>query len=476
MRDQAQKEPLYTDAQSGHLCARRYRLTVVCGPDAGKTLTLEEGTVLIGKSPDCDLCLSDRAVSRHHLELQVRPDGIHVIDAGSTNGTLLVAGSSAGQGGVRVVTAVLTGAARLRLGPQTEIEILPADLPVEVPDYGAEQFGGARGKSRVMRALFSLLSRVAKSDATVLLTGETGTGKEALAEALHRASPRHAGPFVVVDCGSLPAGLIGSELFGHVRGAFTGAVDHKRGLIETADHGTLFLDEIGELPLDLQPQLLRLLEKREVRLIGDAKSKKINIRVVAATHRDMQEMVRSGQFREDLYFRLAVVQAQVPPLRQRTEDIPLLVSHFLSVLGHPELQISDEVMTQLGGHDWPGNVRELRNVVERGLSLRGNGAALPLSLRPDGPSLDEPEGDPAPWNDTHREADKADDDDALPDKRMDLPFKEAKGRLVESFERDYLTHLLKRHNGNISRASQEAGIDRNYIHRLVKKYNIPTGR
>src|SRR5262245_26693595 len=327
---------LYTDAQSGRLRVRRFRLTVVCGPDAKKTLLLEEGTALVGTAPGCDLQLSDRSVSRHHLELQVRPDGLHAIDAGSTNGTYA--------GDVRVGTVVLTGAARLRLGTQTELEVAPADLPLEVGAYPAEQFGSALGRSRLMRELFALLDRVARSDATVLLSGETGTGKEALAEAIHKTSPRSAGPFVVVDCGALPKNLIGSELFGHVRGAFTGATDNKRGLIEAADRGTLFLDEIGELPLELQPQLLRVLEKREVRPIGETRSRKVNLRVIAATNKDMGELMRAGQFREDLYFRLAVVQAQVPPLRQRREDIPVLVSHFLQVLGKPGLTLSEEIM------------------------------------------------------------------------------------------------------------------------------------
>lgn len=442
---------LYTDSRSGGLHVRRFRLTVVCGPDATKSLLLEEGTALVGTAPGCDLVLTDRAVSRHHLELQVRPDGLHVIDAGSTNGTFA--------GEVRIGTVVLTGAARLRLGPHTELEVTPADVPVEVGLYPAEQFGAALGRSRVMRELFGLLDRVARSDATLLLLGETGTGKEALAEAVHQVSPRRGGPFVVVDCGALPKNLIGSELFGHVRGAFTGATENKRGLIEEADRGTLFLDEIGELPLELQPQLLRVLEKREVRPIGETRSRKVNIRVIAATNRDMQEMLRSGQFREDLYFRLAVVQAQVPPLRQRKEDIPLLVAHFLRQMGKPQLTLSDEVMAQLQAHDWPGNVRELRNVVESGLSL-GSYGALPRPVSPQGQP--EPSGDQEPRD--------------LQSEMRDRPFKEAKGLLIEQFERDYLTHLLRRHAGNISRAAQEAGIDRNYIHRLVKKYGIPTGR
>jgi transcriptional regulator with PAS, ATPase and Fis domain len=288
----------------------------------------------------------------------------------------------------------------------------------------------------------------------VLLQGETGTGKELLAEAIHRGSMRASGAFIVVDCGALPRDLIGSELFGHTRGAFTGATGPKRGLIEEADGGTLFLDEVGELPLDLQPQLLRALEKREVRPIGDTKSKKVSIRVVAATHRDLAAQVRTGGFREDLYFRLAVVRATVPPLRRRKEDIPLLVRHIVAGLGREGFTASPTMLAQLEAHDWPGNVRELRNVVERSLSL----GMLPADVET-ARSSDAETPAPAPGRDM-----------------IERPFKEAKALLVESFEREYLTHLLERHKGNISRAAQEAGIDRNYIHRLVKKYGIPVDR
>jgi DNA-binding NtrC family response regulator len=313
-----------------------------------------------------------------------------------------------------------------------------------------------------MKELFGLLDRVANTEATVLLEGETGTGKELLAEAIHRRSARRGGPFVVVDCGALPRDLIGSELFGHVRGAFTGALNAKRGLIEEADGGTLFLDEVGELPLDLQPQLLRALEKREVRPIGEVRAKKVNIRVVAATNRNLPEQVRQGQFREDLYFRLAVVRAAVPALRKHKEDIPLLVRHFLAELKRSDFEVGPDLLAQLMTHEWPGNIRELRNVVERALSFDQEGGGLPIELAGDVGTA---------TNDAENYHSGGMSKDVL-----EKPFKEAKGLLVESFEREYLTHLLQRHNGNISRAALEAGIDRNYIHRLVKKYNLPVER
>jgi transcriptional regulator with PAS, ATPase and Fis domain len=391
-------------------------------------------------------------VSRYHLELQLRADGLKVTDLDSTNGTF--------QGPTRVGSIVLNGAARLKLGTSTEVEISPADVPVTMQGYEGERFGQAIGGSRYMKELFGLLDRVAGTEATVLLEGETGTGKELLSEAIHHRSVRRGGPFIIVDCGALPRDLIGSELFGHVRGAFTGALTAKRGLIEEADGGTLFLDEVGELPLDLQPQLLRALEKREVRPIGEVRAKKVNIRVVAATNKNLPELVRGGQFREDLYFRLAVVRAAVPALRKHKEDIPLLVRNFLRDLKRDDFEIGPDVLAQLMAHDWPGNVRELRNVVERGLSLEGG--ALPIEVAGDVGTATNDAGNYQPGG--------------MSKDVLEKPFKEAKGLLVESFEREYLTHLLQRHNGNISRAALEAGIDRNYIHRLVKKYNIPVER
>jgi DNA-binding NtrC family response regulator len=447
---------LFTDHASGTLKARRYRIAVVAGPDSGASAEIDNGTFLLGTHQNNDLRLTDKGVSRYHLELQLRAEGLKVTDLESTNGTF--------QGSTKIGSITLNGAARLKLGSHTEVEIQPADVPVQLSGFEGERFGQAIGGSRYMKELFGLLDRVANTDATVLLEGETGTGKELLAEAIHRRSARRGGPFVVVDCGALPRDLIGSELFGHVRGAFTGALTAKRGLIEEADGGTLFLDEVGELPLDLQPQLLRALEKREVRPIGEVRAKKVNIRVVAATNRNLPEQVRLGAFREDLYFRLAVVRAAVPALRKHKEDIPLLVRHFLGELKRSDFEIGPDLLAQLMTHEWPGNIRELRNVVERALSFDqdGGGGALPIEVAGDVGTA---------TNDAGNHYGGGMSKDVL-----EKPFKEAKGLLVESFEREYLTHLLQRHNGNISRAALEAGIDRNYIHRLVKKYNLPVER
>ena len=443
---------LYTDGATGQLRVRRYRVTVLGGPDAGAKAEIEGGTFLIGTHANNDLRLTDQTVSRYHLELQLRAEGLKITDLDSTNGTF--------QGPTRIGSVTVVGPTRLKLGGTTEIEISQADANVETPLYDKDRFGDVLGGSRPMRELFSLLAQVAPTEATVLLQGETGTGKERLAEAIHSHSPRKNGPFVVVDCAAIPRDLIGSELFGHLKGSFTGATMNKRGLIEEADGGTLFLDEIGELALDMQPQLLRVLEKREVRRIGETKPRRVDIRVIAATNRDLQDMVRQGTFREDLYFRIAVVRAIVPPLRSRREDVPELVRHFLEQNGRADFEVTRDVLAKLMAYDWPGNVRELRNVVERGLSLR-EPMPIPESSQT-GPNTVIPPPGPGGT--------------PMPAEVMDLPFKEAKGMLVESFEREYLKHLLARHNGNISRAALEAGIDRNYIHRLVKKYGIPVDR
>jgi len=440
---------LYTDAATGQLRERRYRLVVVSGPDKGLEQLLESGTTMVGTHPNNEVILSDNTVSRYHLELQVRSQGLHIKDLDSTNGTV--------HGGTRLGSITVTGAAHLRLGKHTEVDLQPSDQRVELPEFQGDRFGEVIGASAAMRKMFSLLSRTAATEATLLLEGETGTGKEAIAEAVHHHSNRSGGPLVVVDCGAIPRELIASELFGHVRGSFTGANTDKEGLVVAANGGTLFLDEIGELSLELQPQLLRMIERREVRRVGDTQGTKVDIRIIAATNRDLATMVKQGAFREDLYFRLAVVKAVVPPLRQRLDDIPVLAHHFASQLGRDGIDLPAALIEEFRRHDWPGNVRELRNVVERALSLGSTG--LPTAA---GRAVPPP---------------RAQTGNPLADEEMlDRPFKEAKGQLIEVFERAYLDHLLDKHRGNISKAAADAGIDRNYIHRLIKKYGITVDR
>jgi DNA-binding NtrC family response regulator len=449
---------LFTDDASGALVERGFRLRVVAGPDAGAEHVLDEGTTLVGTHSDNTIILTDSTVSRYHLEIKVRRDGVEVRDLDTTNGTR--------HGGIKLGSVILTGAARLRLGKHTDVDIEPLDELVPLDDWPGDRFGNVIGATSVMKKLFAVLGRVAPTDATILLEGETGTGKEALAEAVHEASSRRGKTFVVVDCGVIPHELIASELFGHARGAYTGATADKKGLIESANGGTLFLDEIGELALDLQPQLLRVLDRRQVRRVGENHSVDVDIRVVAATHRDLRAMVRAGQFREDLYYRLAVVRTTVPPLRDRPSDIAALAAHFAAQYGRGDFSISPSLLDQLQRHPWPGNVRELRNVVERALSL---GSAGLDELAPD-------TGGPAPARDPDTDEGLAAIPSGTPAEVLEMPFKEAKATLIESFERDYLTHLLARHRGNISRAAAEAGIDRNYIHRLVKKYGLEVDR
>jgi transcriptional regulator with GAF, ATPase, and Fis domain len=443
---------MYTDA-TGTLRERVARVVVMSGDDRGKEVTLD-GTLLVGSHENNDLVLSDPTVSRYHLEIRLLSDGILVRDLDSTNGTTYE--------GSRVKELILKGSSTVRAG-KTELALVLGDETVDVAPSSQPQFGGVVGESMAMRRLFGLLARVAPTDATVLMEGETGTGKEVLAEAIHRHSQRAQKPFVVVDCSAIPRELIEAELFGHTKGAFTGAVANRAGYFEEADGGTIFLDEVGELELDLQPKLLRVLDRRELRRVGEVKPRPIDVRVVAATNRDLRAMVKEGKFREDLYFRLAVVSVPIPSLRERRDDIPLLVAHFIRHMGRKDFRLSTGTMERLQAYEWPGNVRELRNLVERAVSLSDENQAIPNSLS-EGRGLG---GAQTPAGQVSLPAGSPSGKELV-----ELPFKEAKGMLIEAFEREYLVNLLDRHSGNISRAALEAGIDRNYIHRLIKKYGL----
>jgi DNA-binding NtrC family response regulator len=301
-----------------------------------------------------------------------------------------------------------------------------------------------------MREIFATLEKVAPSELTVLVTGETGTGKEMIARGIHQASPRKNKPFVVLDCGAIPRDLIESTLFGHEKGSFTGAVAQHQGCFEQAHGGTIFLDEIGELDVNLQPKLLRVLENRELKRVGGDRVIKIDVRVVAATNRDLREEVAKKGFREDLYYRLAVIRVHLPPLRERGFDIQLLVEHFIKTFGGTRgLRLVPEDMQRLKAYAWPGNVRELRNVIERACVL-SKGDTLNLDDVLGGEGATQP---------------------AL-GIRTDLPFKEAKGQLVELFEREYIVDLMKRHKMNLSAAAREAQIDRKHLRELIRKYGL----
>jgi len=428
---------------------RRCKLVVLSGPERGSEHVISSDVIRVGKATENDLVVTDDTVSRVHFEIVRDAKGYLLRDLKSTNGTFLD-GAEIKEAYIRAGSVISAGAAELKFTPFEErIEILPSDK---------EQLGPMTGRSTQMREIFGLIERIAPTDATVLIEGETGTGKDMIARTLHQLSRRGQGPFIVVDCGAVTGTLIESELFGHEKGSFTGAIATRQGAFELASGGTVFLDELGELSLDLQPKLLRVIEQRELRRVGGSKILKVDLRILAATRKDLRNEVEKGKFREDLYFRLNVVPIVAPPLRDRREDIPLLVDLFIRQLAGPASDgagaraLSEQTLAALMGHDWPGNVRELRNVIERALALGSEPGALvaPLGGRPvtGGRSAIPLEFAPG------------------------LPFRDEKERWNEQFERRYLAWLLRRAEGNISKAARDADMDRKYLHKLLKKYGI----
>ncbi len=401
------------------------------------------GRLTIGKAADNDLVLSDDTVSRHHCEIVRAPDGLHVRDLDSTNGTKI--------DGTRIREAMVQPGSVLKVG-EVEIQFKPTAQRIELLPSDKTNFGPAIGQSLAMRTIFGILERIAPTDATVLLEGETGTGKDVLARAIWAGSTRGGKPFLVVDCGAVTYSLIESELFGHERGAFTGAVATRQGAFELADGGTVFLDEIGELPLDVQPKLLRVLETREFRRVGGNRTLSTNVRVIAATKRDLQREVAAGKFREDLYFRLAVVPVTVPPLRARRDDIPALVEHMLRSAGGGDLSIPPEITQSLAAHDWPGNVRELRNVLERAIYMAQATGSRELGV------VTLPTVSAAAEGAFHFEPEKS--------------YRETRAKFDAEFERRYVKWLLGRHNGNVSAAAREAKMDRKHLHDMAKKHGL----
>jgi len=419
-------------------------LHVLDGPDRGLYRRLNPGTVRIGTSAAADVQLTDPTVSRLHCELQLNPYGFRVIDLGSTNGTAVH--------GVRVHDAEIAAGSTLSLGASV-LRLEVGHEPVHVALSHADRFGEVLGASLEMRRIYSILERVAPTDATVLVHGETGTGKEAVAHAIHDASARAHGPFVAVDCGAISESLIESELFGHVRGAFSGAVGDRPGLFEQANGGTVFLDEVGELPLALQPKLLRVLETREVRRVGANVPSRIDVRVLAATNRLLARGVNEGTFREDLYYRLAVVEIQLPPLRTRREDIPMLADYFYRAFSGRQDALPQEVVATLLGRAWSGNVRELRNFIERSSALGWSAQAA--QAQPAQP-LDVPPGLEA----------------LVP---SEIPLKEARELWNRQFERVYTSAVLRKTRGNVTRAAQLAGVTRRSLQRLMADHGIRSG-
>ena len=433
----------------------RARLACVIGDEAGQSWLMERDVIHIGSLDSGDIVLSDATVSRRHAEILRTRDGVILRDLDSTNGTFV--------GQVRVREVFLTPDTHFRVG-RTELVFTPIDEVIDVKPSTETNFEGLVGNSVSMREVFSILERVAPTDLTVLICGETGTGKELACRAVHSRSGRKEKPLVVFDCGAAPENLIESELFGHQRGAFTGAVEARPGVFEQAHGGTIFLDEIGELPLELQPKLLRVLEQREVRRVGGTKTKPIDVRVVAASNRHLRDEVENGRFREDLYYRLAVVELTLPPLRERMEDLLPLAEHLLRRSPHNRGvdRIAPEVCAVFESYHWPGNVRELNNVVERAIPF-SDGNEINMDALPDALRTGHTGRQPRVVN------------SPMPSVPSELPFKDAKDQLIEAFERKYLVDLIERHGGNVSRAARAADMDRKSISRLMKKHGITRG-
>lgn len=431
----------------------RCSVVVLNGEQQGKETQIASDVFRIGKSPDSDLVLIDSAVSRNHCEIVRDAKGFLLRDLASTNGTLV--------DGAEVREAYLRAGAVIRIG-HIELKVRPYSERIELLPSERDRFGEVVGAAESMREVFGLMERLAPTDATILIGGETGTGKDALARSIHAASARGKKPFVVVDCGAVVGTLIESELFGHEKGAFTGAVERRQGAFELATGGTLFLDEIGELPLELQPKLLRALETRRIRRVGGSQEIALDIRVIAASNRNLQMEVERGKFREDLYFRLAVVPVRLPPLRERRNDIALLARELLGTISRqldPQaapLSMASDAIEALTAHDWPGNVRELRNILERAVYLaRAQGQSgvtsigLPLRAGPSLPTIE-----------------------ASTEFETGQSYRDTRARWEDDFERRYVTWLLDRHQGNLSAAAREADMDRKHLHKLARKHGL----
>lgn len=423
--------------------ARKIRIEVIEGPDAGLIADLPGTESRIGTASECDVVLKDSTVSRVHVTVRIDGKSIRIVDVGSRNGTF-VDGVEIRDAYARVDSLIAIGKTKLRLRMLDDL--------IDYPLSSRERFGRLLGQSTAMRHVFAILERIAPTDMPVLIEGENGTGKELVAEAIHEHSARSADPYVVFDCSAVSPGLIESALFGHVRGAFTNAVSDRIGVFEEAHGGTLFLDEIGELPLDLQPKLLRVLERGEVQRVGSNVKRRVDVRVIAATNRKLAQEVERGKFREDLYFRLAVLFVTLPPLRERLDDIPLIARNFEKDLiprtGAAQ-PLSEETINAFMYRAWPGNVRQLRNEVARALSLGISSTAKASA------GMAPPPSDSAPHS-------------------IDLtePLLAGSERVADAYQKAYIEAALRQTGGNVSRAADLAQVNRKFIQRAMKRWGL----
>jgi DNA-binding NtrC family response regulator len=420
-------------------------LEIVTGPEVGKCIVREKLPITIGSSADADLRVTDGYVSRRHCELLAGEDGSIVLrDEESRNGTFV--------NGVRVFRIALQPGTEIQVG-RTRIRLRFGQGPVANTTLRIRRFGELVGASDAMATAFDALRRVAATNLTCLVLGETGTGKELAARAVHGHSRRPSGPFIVIDCGAISEGLVEDKLFGHERGAFTGAQKEGTGAFEEAAGGTIFLDEVGELPLALQPKLLRVLERREIVRLGSHKTVPVDVRVLAATHRDLPTLASEGKFRQDLYYRLAEASVCLPPLRDRIEDIPFLARHLLEQGDEPPLYLAPEALGAMQRHTWPGNVRELRNVLRRAAAT-ASGSTI------NGREIENAIGSPA--------AATAIDSPASTGSFAALPIAEAR----DAHRRDYLRELLEQHRDDHAAIAHQMGVHIKYARRLMRKYGL----
>ncbi|MFZ3089736.1 MAG: sigma 54-interacting transcriptional regulator [Nitrospirota bacterium] len=420
------KEPVKT------LLLKKVKLVIAKGAMAGKEFVIDKGLLRIGSKKENDVVIEDNTVSRFHAQIEEKKGQYIIKDLNSTNGTFV--------DDLRVSEAFLNEGSIIRLG-NTGLRFTPVEEKIELTPSKKDRFGDIVGKSSKMKEVFGILEKVSKTDATILITGETGTGKELVAKAIHKNSLRARNPFVVIDCGSIVRSLIESELFGHEKGAFTGATSARQGAFETAHTGTIFLDEIGELELEMQPRLLRVLEEREVRRVGSTKTMPIDVRIIAATNRDLSKEIKKGNFREDLFYRLSVIQIDLPSLRERKDDIPLLINFFIKENKIRKVKgAAPETLKILANYNWPGNIRELRNVIDRAIALGASDYIEPKDLILLKPS----------------EKDTAD----------------FSGRTLEEIEKSAIIQSLKTNRKNKTATAKALGIAYSTLFEKMKKYGI----